>query len=38
MSGKRCAIAMWFTHQKKYKELERSLAEQLINKIDKGEL
>ena len=34
MKGSRCAIAMWFTHDKKNKEVERDLVEKLIEKID----
>ncbi|XP_042238725.1 prolyl 3-hydroxylase 1-like isoform X2 [Homarus americanus] len=33
LDGSRCAIGMWFTHDKRYRELERKLAETLLERI-----
>ncbi|XP_068220320.1 prolyl 3-hydroxylase 1-like isoform X2 [Palaemon carinicauda] len=32
--GSRCAIGLWFTHNEKHKEIERSLAELLLKKLE----
>ncbi|XP_066983028.1 prolyl 3-hydroxylase 1-like [Macrobrachium rosenbergii] len=34
LEGSRCAIGMWFTHNEKHKEIERSLAELLLKKLE----
>ncbi|XP_042888710.1 prolyl 3-hydroxylase 1-like isoform X2 [Penaeus japonicus] len=36
--GSRCAIGMWFTHDKRYKEVERIVAETLLRKLQNGEI
>nr|XP_045620540.1 prolyl 3-hydroxylase 1-like isoform X2 [Procambarus clarkii] len=33
LDGSRCAIGMWFTHDKLFKELERTLAETLLTRL-----
>lgn len=38
LEGSRCAIGMWFTHDKRYKELERTLAEKLMERIKDGDI
>ncbi|XP_071546845.1 prolyl 3-hydroxylase 1-like isoform X2 [Panulirus ornatus] len=38
LDGSRCAIGMWFTHDERYKELERTLAEKLLERIRDGDI
>lgn len=37
-SGSRCGVALWFTHQEKYQEKDRMLAEMLLTKIKNGDI
>lgn len=32
--GTRCALAMWFTHDAKHKEVERTLATKFLEKLN----
>ncbi|KAK3863986.1 hypothetical protein Pcinc_030285 [Petrolisthes cinctipes] len=38
LEGSRCAIGMWFTHDRRHKEVERTLAELLLKKIEAGQI